>query len=110
MLPMIAHNLLQSIMLLANAVRLLADKAITGMTVNTARMLTAVEHNPMLVTGAESGARVRLRRPDCQAGIRRRAADQGSGAGKNRPQRRRARATTRPTPDDRGRDAEGMMA
>ena len=34
MLPMIAHNLLQSIMLLANAAHLLADEAIAGMTIN----------------------------------------------------------------------------
>jgi fumarate hydratase, class II len=50
MLPMIAHNLLQSITLLANAVRLLADKALAGMTVEVAHMLATVEKNPMLVT------------------------------------------------------------
>ena len=38
MLPVIAHNLLQSILILANASRLLADKAIAGFTVNRERI------------------------------------------------------------------------
>lgn len=50
MLPLIAHNLLQSITLLANAVQLLADKAIATMTVHVERMAVAVEKNPILVT------------------------------------------------------------
>jgi fumarate hydratase, class II len=50
MLPMIAHNLLQSIKLLANAVRLLADKAIANMTINAEGMAALVEKNPILVT------------------------------------------------------------
>jgi fumarate hydratase, class II len=50
MLPVIAHNLLQSIDLLANASRLLADKAIAGFTVNEARIADLVEKNPILVT------------------------------------------------------------
>lgn len=50
MLPMIAHNLLQSIKLLANAVRLLADKAIAAMTINAESMAALVEKNPILVT------------------------------------------------------------
>jgi fumarate hydratase class II len=50
MLPMIAHNLLQSIKLLANAVRLLADKAIANMTINAERMAALVEKTPVLVT------------------------------------------------------------
>jgi len=50
MLPLMAHNLLQSIALLANAARLLADKAIATMTVNVERMAAAVEKNPILVT------------------------------------------------------------
>ena len=50
MLPMIAHNLLQSIKLLANAVRLLADKAIANMTINAESMAALVEKNPILVT------------------------------------------------------------
>lgn len=50
MLPVIAHNLLQSIELLANASRLLADKAIAGFTVNTPRIADLVDKNPILVT------------------------------------------------------------
>ncbi len=50
MLPLIAHNLLQSIMLLGNASRLLADKAVSGFTVNKDRVAGAVERNPILVT------------------------------------------------------------
>lgn len=50
MLPLIAHNLLQSITLLANAARLFADKAIATMTVHVERLAEAVEKNPILVT------------------------------------------------------------
>ncbi len=50
MLPAIAHNLLQSIMLLANASRLLADNAIAGFTVNRERIAAFVDQNPILVT------------------------------------------------------------
>ncbi len=50
MLPVIAYNLLQSITLLANAARLLADKAVAGFTINRERMIDLVERNPILVT------------------------------------------------------------
>jgi len=50
MLPVIAYNLLQSITLLANVARLLADKAIAGFTVNRERTVDLVERNPILVT------------------------------------------------------------
>ena len=43
MLPLMAHNLLQSITLLANATRLLADKAIASMIIHVERMAAAVE-------------------------------------------------------------------
>jgi fumarate hydratase class II len=62
MLPLIAYNLLQSIGLLANVSRLLADKAIAGFTVNTDRVNQALAMNPILVTalnpviGYEKGA------------------------------------------------------
>jgi fumarate hydratase class II len=64
MLPVIAHNLLQSIALLANAARLLADKAVAGFTVNEQRVAEALERNPILVTalnaviGYERGAAI----------------------------------------------------
>ncbi len=62
MLPVIALNLLQSIEILANAVRLLADKAIAGFRVREDRIKEALERNPILVTalnpviGYEKGA------------------------------------------------------
>jgi fumarate hydratase class II len=64
MLPVVAYNLLQSIELLANASRALADTAIAGFTVNEARLSDALERNPILVTalnpviGYEKGAAV----------------------------------------------------
>ena len=62
MLPLIAYNLLQSIEILANVSRLLADKALAGFKVNTARVKEALDRNPILVTalnpviGYEKGA------------------------------------------------------
>jgi len=50
MLPVVADNLLQSIELLANGSRLLADRAIAGFRVNTARVDEQLERNPILVT------------------------------------------------------------
>src|SRR5262249_33915240 len=64
MLPVIAHNLLQSVQLLANVSRLLADSAIAGFTVNRARLAETLERNPILVTalnpviGYEKGAAI----------------------------------------------------
>jgi len=50
MLPLISHNLLQSAGILANAARLLADKAVAGFTVNRRHIEELVGRNPMLVT------------------------------------------------------------
>ncbi|MGQ0833469.1 MAG: class II fumarate hydratase [Gammaproteobacteria bacterium] len=64
MLPVIAHNLLESVRLLANASRALADHAIAGFTVNRARLAEALDRNPILVTalnpviGYEKGAAI----------------------------------------------------
>jgi fumarate hydratase class II len=64
MLPVIVQNLLQSIHLLANVARALADSAIAGFKVNTARLAEALERNPILVTalnpviGYEKGAAI----------------------------------------------------
>jgi fumarate hydratase class II len=64
MLPVVALNLLQSIELLANAGRVLADKAIAGFTVNQDRLAEALNRNPILVTalnpviGYEQGAAI----------------------------------------------------
>ena len=64
MLPVIAYNLLESIRLLANAARVLADNAIGGFKVNEARIAEALDRNPILVTalnpviGYEKGAAI----------------------------------------------------
>ena len=50
MLPVIAHNLLQSIELLANSARLLADETIAGFTVDESHIQGALQRNPILVT------------------------------------------------------------
>ncbi|WP_046007251.1 class II fumarate hydratase [Pseudoalteromonas rubra] len=50
MLPVIAYNILQSIELLANMSRLLADKAIATFKVNEASIQQALKRNPILVT------------------------------------------------------------
>jgi fumarate hydratase class II len=50
MLPVIAHNLLQSITLLANVAMLLANKAVDGFIVNRERIEGMVDRNPILVT------------------------------------------------------------
>jgi len=67
MLPVIAYNLLQSISLLANGSRILADQAIAGFTVNEERIAGLVGRNPILVTalnpviGYEKGAKIAKR-------------------------------------------------
>ncbi len=64
MLPVIAYNLLESIRLLSNVLRLLADRAIAGFAVQPARLAEALERNPILVTalnpviGYEKGAAI----------------------------------------------------
>jgi len=64
MLPVIAHNLLQSISILASSATLLADKAIAGFVVNQERLAEALDRNPILVTalnaviGYEQGAAI----------------------------------------------------
>ena len=50
MLPVIAHNILESIKILANASRVLADKAIAGFEVNRKRIENLVDRNPILAT------------------------------------------------------------
>jgi fumarate hydratase class II len=62
MLPVVAYNLLQSIEILGNVSRALADSAIAGFKVNQARVNEALAKNPILVTalnpviGYEKGA------------------------------------------------------
>ena len=50
MLPVIAHNLIQSIELLSSSIRLMADKAISTFTVNEQNIKHALARNPILVT------------------------------------------------------------
>jgi len=50
MLPVIAHNLLQSIRLLASVSRLLADKTIATFKVNPENLAHSLSRNPILVT------------------------------------------------------------
>lgn len=50
MLPLIAHNLLESIQLISNISYLLADKAISSFRVNEANLQQALSRNPILVT------------------------------------------------------------
>ncbi len=67
MLPMIARNLVESIHLLTNAARVLADKAMATFTVNTEGVQAALGRNPILVTalnrviGYEKGAAIAKR-------------------------------------------------
>jgi len=50
MLPVIAHNLLESITIMGSAARLFADKAVAGFTVNEDTMARLVDRNPILIT------------------------------------------------------------
>jgi len=67
MLPLVAWNLLESLRLLGNCSRLLADHAIAGFKVNRERLAQALERNPILVTalnpviGYEKGAAIAKR-------------------------------------------------
>lgn len=64
MLPVVVHNMIQSIEILATASVCLADKAIAGFMVNTDNINRALDRNPILVTalnpviGYEKGAAV----------------------------------------------------
>ncbi len=67
MLPVIAWNLIQSVELLANGTRLLAEKAIAGFKVRHERIAEALDRNPILVTalnrviGYDRGAEIAKR-------------------------------------------------
>jgi fumarate hydratase class II len=50
MLPMIGRNVLESIRLLANVSRLLADKCVVGITANVERLREYAESSPAIVT------------------------------------------------------------
>ena len=67
MLPLIAANLLDSIQLLGNTMRLLADDVIAGLKVRRDNVADALDRNPILVTalnpviGYEKGAAIAKR-------------------------------------------------
>jgi fumarate hydratase class II len=67
MLPLVAHDLIQSVEVLGNAAGLLADRAIAGFTVNRERVAELLERNPILVTalnraiGYDRGAQIAKR-------------------------------------------------
>ena len=67
MLPLVAHNLLQSIKVLVGAVRALDRKALSGFAVNREQLVRALSCNPLLVTalnpviGYEKGAAIARR-------------------------------------------------
>lgn len=50
MLPLIAYNLIQSVTVLGNSARMLADKAMAGFTINREHIAELVEKNPIMVT------------------------------------------------------------
>jgi fumarate hydratase class II len=50
MLPVIAYNILQNLLLLSSSAKLLADKAIAGFTVNEEHIKSLLMKNPILVT------------------------------------------------------------
>lgn len=50
MLPILTHNLLESIEIMAKMSNVLADKAIAGFTVNTDHIADLVDKNPIMVT------------------------------------------------------------
>jgi fumarate hydratase class II len=50
MQPVVAHNLLQSITILGNAVRNEADRAVANLSVNKEKIAEMIERNPVLVT------------------------------------------------------------
>jgi fumarate hydratase class II len=63
-LPIIARNILESVRLLANVSRLLADRCVSGITANTERLREYAESSPSIVTplnryvGYEEAARI----------------------------------------------------
>ncbi|HEY5890881.1 MAG TPA: class II fumarate hydratase [Acidimicrobiia bacterium] len=64
MMPMIAHNLLESIRLLANAAQVFGDQCVAGIEANEARARELVEKNAIVVTalnphiGYDNGAKI----------------------------------------------------
>ncbi|CAN5258402.1 class II fumarate hydratase [soil metagenome] len=64
MMPVLAHNLLESITLLANAARVFAERCVDGISANDARIRELLEKNVIIVTalnphiGYDNGAKI----------------------------------------------------
>jgi fumarate hydratase class II len=64
MMPVMAHNLLESVSLLANAARTFATRCVDGIEVNADRVRALLERNAVIVTalnphiGYDNGARI----------------------------------------------------
>ena len=80
MLPVIARNLLESIRLLANVSRLLADRCIDGIEADVERCREFAESSPSIVTPLNKLHRLRGGRVGRQAGAQAGQDDQGGGA------------------------------
>ncbi|CAM5545361.1 Fumarate hydratase class II OS=Streptomyces microflavus OX=1919 GN=fumC PE=3 SV=1 [Streptomyces microflavus] len=83
MLPVIAKNLLESVRLLANASRLLADRTVDGITANVERARAYAESSPSVVTPLNKyiGSRRRRRSPSSPSRTARRSARPSSASG-----------------------------
>ncbi len=90
MLPVIADNLLESIRLLANVARALADSAIAGFRVNAGPHRRGARSQPHPGDCAQPGDWLRKGRRHRQEGLRAGAADPRSGRGDDRPAARAA--------------------
>jgi fumarate hydratase, class II len=83
MMPMVARNLLESIRLLANAARLLAERCVAGITAQVARCREYAQSSPALVTplapilGYEEAAKVAKQALDRRTTIRQAVIDRG---------------------------------
>jgi len=84
MMPVIAHNLLQSLEVLGNAARVLAEKCVTGITANVAECRAYAERTASLVTavapiiGYDAAARIYKRALAADTSIRQAILDEGS--------------------------------
>ena len=69
MMPVIAYNLLQSIEILSNASRLLADRCVAGLEANRERCGALVEESLAMVTSSGAQGGLRQGRRDRQGGL-----------------------------------------
>ena len=109
MMPVLAHNLSESIALLANAARVFAERCVNGIEANEERARELVERNVMVVTalnphiGYDAGAKVAKEALATGKSVREVVLEHGSDDGV------RARPGPRPQEDDRGRGSLGVF-